>query len=775
MGNKFTEKAENALNRSVTIAEELGHTYIGTEHILMALCEDAASCSFALMKKQKLSYDALQDAIKSYSGSGNRTILSSKDTTPRCRRILELSYKIANKFGSAQIGTAHILLALLEEQDSVAFKTLLRMNIDTVAFKDDVVYYLRSAERNLNNDTILLDNNIPNLLKYGKNLTRMAEKGGVDPVIGRDKETDRIICILARKSKNNPCLIGEAGVGKTAIIEGLAQRIAEGKVPNALLGKTIISLDLTSMVAGAKYRGDFEERIKSIMSEAAKNKSVILFIDEIHTIVGAGSAEGAIDAANIMKPELARGDIQIIGATTLVEYRKHIEKDAALERRFQPIIIEETTVDGTIRVLHGIKERYEGYHGISISDSAIKAAAVLADKYINYRALPDKAIDVLDEACAKMNLFCAAQKLKPEPTPEICCGSSLSENFNDFDICKATIAQKVLTEKDIYNVISEMTGIELEQNFLPQKNVDLFCELSKTVIGQSAAITALTDAVTYSRSGLRSDERVRGIFLFLGESGVGKTKLAKSLSKSLFNTDNALIRYDMSEFSEAYSVSKLIGAAPGYVGYEDSVSSLERIRKHPYSVVLFDEIEKAHPDVIALFLQIFDDGFITDAQGRKISFRNCYIIMTSNIGADKFKSDAPVGFNADGNRPLVLRDKLKRYFKEEFINRIDDVILFSPLDGNALSEIAKIHLKNTCNKALELGIELTVSDEVIEHIVKFGAHPRFGARAIERYITQRIDIQLAKVIQGESETPRAIRIEISGDEIKISAQERLLI
>ena len=775
MGNKFTQKAENALNRSVTIAEELGHTYIGTEHILTALSEDASSCSSVLMKKYKLSYEALTTTIKEYSGSGNKTTLSSRDTTPRCRRVLEISYRIANKFNSVQIGTAHILLALLEEQDSVAFKVLLRMNIDTASFRDDIICYLKSAEKKFGEETTLPDNNILNLLKYGKNLTRIASRGEVDPVIGREKETDRIICILARKSKNNPCLIGEAGVGKTAIIEGLAQRIADGKVPRALLGKTIISLDITSIVAGAKYRGDFEERIKSIMAEAAKNKSVILFIDEIHTIVGAGSAEGAIDAANIMKPELARGDIQVIGATTLTEYRKYIEKDAALERRFQPVVVEETSVDGTIQVLQGIKERYEKHHGIYISDSAISAAAVLSDRYINYRAMPDKAIDVLDEACAKVNLLRAKQKPDHE-TEMMFCPAELPNAIHHLTVDNANTLSPVrtLTADDIHGVITDMTGIELVSENSARQAQDLYCELSRSVIGQPAAVAALTDAVLYSSSGLRRDHGARGVFLFLGESGVGKTKLAKSLSKALFNTDGALIRYDMSEFSEAYSVSKLIGAAPGYVGYEDSVASLERIRKHPYSVVLFDEIEKAHPDIISLFLQMFDDGSITDAQGRKISFRNCYIIMTSNIGADKFKCDTPIGFNVSGDKQFILRDKLKRYFKEEFINRIDDIILFSQLDCDALTEIAKIHLDDTRNKALALGIELIFSDAVIDHIVKYGAHPGFGARAIERYITQNIDIRLAKVIQQHQNTKSIFEIAVLDGKIEISEHERVL-
>ena len=776
MSNKFTKKAEEALCRSVKVAEELGHTYIGTEHILLSLSEDEGCCAAIILKKSKVTKDKIRSAIKEYSGVGEKTRLSAKDTTPRCRRILESSYRISQKYSSELIGTEHILLALLEERECVSSKLLLRMEADVISLKDEVLGFLRSTERGIFFSEPSLDAAIPNLMKYGKNMTRIAERGGYDPVIGRDKETERVIRILTRKTKNNPCLIGEAGVGKTAIVEGLAQRIARGDVPDVLRGKSIISIDLTSMVAGAKYRGDFEERVKSIMSEATKNKSVILFIDEIHTIVGAGSAEGAIDAANIMKPELSRGEIHLIGATTLGEYKKYIEKDGALERRFQPVLVEEPTVDGAMKILYGVKDSYEKHYGITIDEAAVRCAVTLSERYVQDRFLPDKAIDILDEACAR-GIVKSANNTRLTDNEDDISRQFLNKSSESVEIyapkdtgelAEATekvsgdviVAEKKIriTEEDIEGVVSEITGINIADKNKDSGGNDIKRRLSGHVIGQDEAVSVLSAAVTRSLAGINDPKKPRGIFLFLGESGVGKTALAKALALELFGSEDSLIRYDMSEFSEQFSTSKLIGSAPGYVGYDDINTPLEDIRRHPYSVILFDEIEKAHPDVLALFLQIFDNGYLTDAQGRKINFRNTYIIMTSNVGSNKF--DGGLGFMKNESADAI-EAKLKEYFKEEFINRIDETVLFSALDTGALMDIAKAKFGELSERIEAAGLSLIVDGSVYEHLAERGKKRGFGARPMQRLIAKEIENAVAELIVSKKAT--------RGSSIKITA------
>ena len=782
MSNNFTAKAEAALNRSVTLAEEHGHTYIGTEHVLLALAEDNTSCASILLKKHKILAENISQAIKEYSGVGIQSKLTSKDTTPKCRRLLESSYKITKKYASEKIGTEHLLLSILEEKECVATKILTKIEADISSIKDSVITFLRSSQRSSIYAEPVSENILPNLTKYGKNISLMAERGQLDPLIGREKEIDRLIRILSRRSKNNPCLIGEAGVGKTAIIEGLAERINDGRVPSSLSGKVIYSLDLTSMVAGAKYRGDFEERIKNIMNEAAKNKSVILFIDEIHTIVGAGSAEGAIDAANIMKPELSRGDIQLIGATTLSEYRKYIEKDSALERRFQPIIVEEPTIEKTIEILSGIKDKYENHHGVTISDEAISAAVRLSERYIQDRFLPDKAIDLMDEACAFASVFQNSCSEKSIIIREKIRQNNIERknaiNNRDFELATNlkeleklyyeelnaesvnsfhNRAKPIVTKTEVEEVIREITGINLDCSLSKEKIKNY---LSKNVIGQDSAICCIADAIMRSQAGINSPARPRGVFLFLGESGVGKTALATALAGLLFQSEDSLIRYDMSEYAESYSVSKLIGSSPGYVGYDEQNSALERIRKHPYSVVLLDEIEKAHHDVLSLFLQIFDTGYLTDATGRKINFRNSYIIMTSNIGADKFRGGSEVGFmNSESNKSI--QQKLRGHFKDEFINRIDEILLFTSLDISAIKEIAQTKICELSDRLLLSGITLKANDDVYEFIARsVGESHGFGARPLCRFITSNIENKLADML---------INCEInSGDTMQLS-------
>ena len=794
MSNKFTAKAENALNKAVELAEGLGHTYIGTEHILLALFDDETCCAAVIMRKNKLSKPRLEEVIKDYSGISEPTKLTSKDTTPRCRKILEASYKNCKKYSSERIGTEHLLLAILEERDSVAGKILSRLDADTVALKEDLVSFMRTAEKSISTSEVTTELNIPNLLKYGKNMTEQALKGAYDPLIGRERELDRLIRILTRKRKNNPCLIGEAGVGKTAIVEGLAERIAIGDVPPLLMGKTVISIDLTSMVAGAKYRGDFEERIKNIMQEAASNSSVILFIDEIHTIVGAGSAEGAIDAANILKPELSRGDIQLIGATTASEYKKYIEKDSALERRFQPILVEQPTAEETVEILRGIRESYESHHGIRVEDEALQAAVKYSERYIHDRYFPDKAIDLLDEACALAGASVGYDRERIVELKEKIRQTTKEKNLailsRDFEAaldlaglereCEKELEDEMLagktkahearvTEDEIKRVVSEITGIAISEVGEIKCSAEMEERLRKKVSGQNDAISAVSHAVARSFAGINDPCRPRGIFLFLGESGVGKTELAKALASELFYSADNLIRYDMSEYSEQYSVSKLIGSAPGYVGYDDTPSALEKIRRHPYSVVLLDEIEKAHCDVLALFLQIFDTGFLTDASGRRISFRNTYIIMTSNIGADGFK-DNGLGFMKT-NDGAELERKLKKYFKEEFINRIDRIVPFLPLRADALSEIARTRISEICERMKELKLIITVDGEVYDYFANLKHITGMGARPMCRAISEKIENALADMIlSGEISSSDKVHISCMDGEIVINKE-----
>ena len=743
MNNRFTPKAEEVLKNALLYAEEYGHTYIGSEHVLIALCISNETAAHQILTKNGVSYEKIDKYVKEYSGIGTKCILTAEDTTPRCKAIIEDAYKTSLKYSAQKIGTEHILLALLDEKDCVANRLIAKTSNSISAIRDECISYLKTVEKELNKNNVTQSTTIPNLIKYGKIMTELAKSGTFDPVIGRESETDRIIRILSRKRKNNPCLIGDAGVGKTAIIEGLSARIASGNVPQSLKNKTIVSVDLTSMVAGAKYRGDFEERIKSIIDEATKNKSIILFIDEIHTIVGAGSAEGAIDASNIMKPALARGDFQLIGATTAEEYRKYIEKDSALERRFQPLLINEPNEEQTIEILRGIRPRYELHHNVIIDDSALTSAIRLSTRYITDRYLPDKAIDLMDEACAKVNLE------RAEPTGLI--------NFSDNKFKQN--AKPIVTAKDIASIVSESTGCCVESSESASAS-DISSALIKKIIGQDEAISSLASAVKRSTAGINDKARPRGIFLFVGNSGVGKTELSKALAEFLFGSADSLIRYDMSEYSEPGAVSKMLGTSPGYVGYDQKGGAFEKIRKHPYSVILLDEIEKAHSDVLSLFLQVFDTGIITDSLGRKISFRNSYIIMTSNVGSISSSND--IGFMKSGD--IKKSDyKLRERFKEEFINRIDKVIPFLSLSENALSNIAKIKLNELSNRLEEKELHLSFDDSACSYFAKKAYALGKGARPIARLITDEAETKIADMILCKE-----IR---SGEKIMLSAND----
>ena len=769
MASKFTDKGEKALNDAVKIAEGFGHTYIGSEHILAALCTDSLSCSYAILARCGVTKSKIENAIKEFSGVGAKSSLSASDMTPRCRKIIENAYKHSIKYSAQRIGTEHLLMALLEQKDSVATKVLEHIGTDITVLKDEGVTFLRSSER-IAETKKQGSTSLPFLTQYGKNLNELALLGKFDPVIGRDPETERLIRILLRRTKNNPCLIGEAGVGKTAIVEGLAAKIASGNVPQGLRGKIVYSVDLVSMIAGAKYRGDFEERIKSIISEAARNEHVILFIDEIHTIVGAGSAEGAIDAANILKPELSRSNIQLIGATTLSEYRKYIEKDPALERRFQPLLIEEANGEVTLGILREVKKRYEKHHGVNIEESALVAAIKLSEIYINDRHFPDKALDVIDEACAKVNLNSNSKsnkiheledKIRQTATKKedavrnrnFKLASELHEleekYTSELYLASDDESERAsVTEADVREIVSEITGIpignaECDIGYGEQRE-----RIKSEIIGQDPAVELLFEAVIRSKIGISDPKRPRGVFLFCGESGVGKSALARALADSLFSSKDAFIRLDMSEFREPHSVSKLIGSPPGYVGFEDGGMLTEKVRRHPYSVVLFDEIEKAADEVHNLLLQIMDDGSLTDSIGRRVSFKNTFIIMTANVCTTDKSRAARTGFipASDEDRKKLLDEELRRHFRPEFINRIDEIIPFSPLDLAALTKIAEIRLNKLAERLKEQKILFTFSEEVPGFIATLGEKLKSGARPIARLISTHIENEISSII-----------------------------
>ena len=787
MEYKFTNSAENALEIANELAAKLGHNYIGTEHILYGLVEEGTGVASKVLENQGVTSEAILKEIEELIGVNENGPIEDRDSigfTPRSKRVIENSYVEARRLNSEYIGTEHILCGIMREGDSVAVRIMMNLNVNPKKLYTEIVNTINETDRketsskNFNNNGSY--NSTPTLNQYGTDLTKKAREGKLDPVIGRRTEIDRVIQILSRRSKNNPCLIGEPGVGKTAIAEGLAEKIVAGDVPETLKNKRVVSIDISGMIAGAKYRGDFEERIKKAMDEVKDNKDVILFIDEIHNIMGAGAAEGAVDAANILKPSLARGEIQVIGATTISEYRKNIEKDAALERRFQPVTVGEPTEEEAVEILKGLRDKYEAHHKVKITDDAINSAVKLSSRYINDRFLPDKAIDLIDEAASvvRLNAYTLPQNLKDmeEEIKRLNAEKQDAVNNQKFEEAakirdKANELKKLLDDEkskwrnssnhdvkavsseEIAQVVSQWTGVPVNQLTKEESERLLNMEkiLHERIVGQDKAVSAISKAIRRGRVGLKNPNRPIGSFIFLGPTGVGKTELCKSLAEAMFGDENAIIKLDMSEYMEKHTVSKLIGAPPGYVGFDEGGQLTEKIRRKPYSVVLFDEIEKAHPDVFNMLLQILEDGVLTDSQGRKVSFKNAIIIMTSNVGASKITDEKlALGFVQEDGKKLSIEDlvmpDLKKTFKPEFLNRLDDIIVFNQLDQNDIEEIAKRMLKSLKKRTADLGIELDFTDNAITELAKEGFDKTYGARPLRRAIQSKIEDRLSELI-----------------------------
>lgn len=724
----FSSAANAAINYAMAEASSLGHCFIGSEHLLWGMVKEGSCFEFHNIVKCGITCDKINERLLSTVGRGIRTNLTPADFTPTCKTILENTAN-EKRLSSGIVEISSIFAALLKEPSCTAVKYLLAFGCDTEALFKEVCAMEKCLAPELLSKERQRQQKTPNLDKYSRDLTRLAAEGVIDPVIGRDKELCRVVQILSRRTKNNPCLIGDAGVGKTAVAEGVAAMIVSGKVPDNIKMHRLCALDLSAMVAGAKYRGDFEERIKSVLDEVSKCGNIILFIDEVHTIVGTGSAEGAVDASNILKPQLARGEIQVIGATTTEEYRRFIEKDAALERRFQSVLIEEPTSDDAVKILTGIREKYEKFHKVRITDEAIKAAVNLSVRYLCERRLPDKAIDLMDEACSRKAILESSQK---------------QNGKKDF--------LSTVTQDDIAAVVEVYTGIPVGKLSADEGRRLLALEnyLEKRVIGQKKAVYVVSKAIRRNRAGLRAPNRPVGTFLFTGSSGVGKTELAKALAEVLFGNEKSLLRFDMSEYNDKSAVNKLIGSPPGYVGYDDGGKLTEAIRRHPYSVVLFDEIEKADSGIYNLFLQLMDDGFLTDAQGRKADFSNSVVIMTSNIGADFLVKKSGIGFcKAEYSDNRAVFGEMKKIFSPEFINRIDETIVFEKLDFSAAVLIAEKYCNDISKRALASGIEIEFSKEVATSVAKNGFDSEMGARPLQRYISEKIEDPIAEMLLSE--------------------------
>lgn len=819
MNNKFTENAKNAINYAQEIAGQLSHNYVGTEHLLIGLL-DAEGVAKAVLKKNGVEKNNVIELVKQIIAP-NTTIeaVPASGFTPRTKRILDNSLREAMKLKSPTVGTEHILVALIKETDCIAVRLLNTLSVNIQKLYIDIITAIGGDVHTAKNDFMAnkkkgkgkskSKSNTPTLDQYSRDLTDYAKEGKLDPVVGRDTEIQRVIQILSRRTKNNPVLIGEPGVGKTAIAEGLANKINEGNIPEIIIDKRVVTLDLSGMVAGSKYRGEFEERIKKVISEVMAAGDVLLFIDEIHTIIGAGGAEGAIDASNILKPSLARGEIQIIGATTIEEYRKYIEKDAALERRFQPVVIDEPSEEESIQILQGLRDTYESHHQVTITDEALEAAVKLSARYVNDRYLPDKAIDLMDEAASKVRLNAyevspeikeleqelerlsqkkeaAIKKEAYEKAGEI--KEKEEEIKSEINILE-TKAEKerqsselVVGEEEIAGIVSSWTKIPVrkleEEESERLRNLEKI--LHKRVIGQNEAVSAVSKAIRRGRVGLKDPSKPTGSFLFLGPTGVGKTELSKTLADAMFGDENSIIRLDMSEYMEKHSVSKLIGSPPGYVGYDEGGQLSEQVRRNPYSVILFDEIEKAHSDVFNILLQVLDDGHITDSQGRQVSFKNTIIIMTSNAGAKNIVQPKKLGFasvedqGADYNSMKEsVMEEVKRIFRPEFINRIDEIIVFHVLSKENIREIVSIMLKEIFDRAKDqFHIDIQATDEVLDHLVEIGHDKNLGARPLRRAIQSTIEDKLAdEILINNVKYGDSVKITLEDKEVKLKLKK----
>lgn len=813
MIDRFTAKARTAINLAVQAAESLGHGYVGTEHLLIGLLEEGSGVAARVLEENGVKEEKVLNLISQLIAPDRAVRLQDEsDYTPGAKRVLENSYREAVRFKANLIGTEHLLISIIRDNDCVASRLLNTIGINIQKLYIDLLSAM-GEDAPANREEVMkaprAKGNTPTLDSYSRDLTQLAASGKLDPVIGREQEIKRVIQILSRRTKNNPCLIGEPGVGKTAVVEGLAQMIESGDVPETISGKRLLTLDLSGMVAGSKYRGEFEERIKKVIAEVIEDGQVLLFIDEIHTIIGAGGAEGAIDASNILKPSLARGELQLIGATTIEEYRKYIEKDSALERRFQPVTVEEPSEEAAVEILRGLKGRYEDHHKVTITDEALKAAVKLSARYINDRFLPDKAIDVIDEASSKVRL---ATFVEPPEIKELEAeinrledqkeGAIKAEAYEKAGTIKKRQEKKrekiekirekwqkekttknlIVDEGEISDVVSNWTKIpvsKLEEGE-SEKLRNLESTLHQRVIGQKEAVTAVSKAIRRGRVGLKDPKRPIGSFLFLGPTGVGKTELSKALTEAMFGTENALIRVDMSEYMEKHSVSKIIGSPPGYVGYDEGGQLSEKVRRNPYSVILFDEIEKAHPDVFNILLQVLDDGHITDAQGRKIDFKNTVIIMTSNAGAENIISPKRLGFGATADEKAdykLMKDRVmeevKRLFKPEFINRIDEIIVFHPLNKSDMKDIVTIMMKEIMKRTREqMNITLTVEEDAKEYLINKGYDKKYGARPLRRTIQNCVEDKLAEeILSGAIKSGDQVVVEEGTDGLKFSVKE----
>ncbi len=816
----FTSKANQALNLAIGSAEVLGHTYVGSEHLLLGLLSVEDSVAAGLLNENKVTKEMITELVKSNIGSGSPTNLTPEHLTPRAKRVIEVAVSSSRDTGNSFVGTEHLLIGILGEGDNYAIRFLNELNVDVATLTEktlesagiDLNEPIKHTERersrsNVKPTTGKQKSKTPTLDKFGRDLTEAAKLGKIDPCIGRTKEIERVIQILCRRTKNNPCLIGEPGVGKTAVAEGLALKISEGNAPEILSNKRVIALDLTGMVAGTKYRGDFEERIKNAIDEVASSDDVILFIDEIHTIVGAGaSADGSIDAANILKPSLARGELQVIGATTLDEYRKNIEKDSALERRFQPVLVGEPSEEDAVLILKGLREKYEAHHKVHITDEAITAAVKLSARYIADRFLPDKAIDLIDEATSRVRLNAA---MAPDDIKELeslikktseqkdkAIESQEFEKAADLRDKERELTEKLklsksewskssgefteqVTAENIAELISQNTGIPVSQltEEESQRLLKLEGVLHNRIVGQAEAVTAVSKAIRRGRVGLKDPKRPIGSFIFLGPTGVGKTELCKALAEAMFGSENAIVRLDMSEYMEKHTVSRLIGSPPGYVGFEDGGQLTEKIRRAPYSVVLFDEIEKAHPDVFNILLQILEDGRLTDSKGRTVNFKNTVIIMTSNLGAKHLiEKKTALGFgeavdsNENSTREKIMNE-LKSAFRPEFLNRVDDIIIFKKLTKDEICEIAGKMLQQLNKRLNDMNISINFEHSAVEAIADAGFDPVYGARPLRRAIQSKIEDALSeKILDGTIKNGDKVICDFSGNDFTFKTE-----